>query len=187
MLRIPSCGVANDDVRQVVAYMPHITDLDISECESLSEVALEAFGENCKSITHLRRNTCFLMKNPTSNDEEAFAIARCFPQLKYLEVSYGLMSNKGLKAVLSSCTKLEHVNLLGCSHVEMDEALVNECRRELKVFHGPFIDDPIYDTDDFDLEDMNDMDDMDDYDDYGYLHFYTDSDLDHTGYSDDES
>eukprot|EP00249_Psilotum_nudum_P022014 c28339_g2_i2 orf=3489-4121(+) len=153
VLRIPYSGVTDECVCQVAPKVPWITYLDISGCASLSKVALQAFGEHCRSITHLKRVMYPQISSMvSSNDEEAFAIAQHMPQLKRLEMSYGLLSNSGLKAVLERCTNLEFLDLRGCWHLDLEENFIKECKKRFEVFHEPVGENDVYYTHDLDLD-----------------------------------
>eukprot|EP00249_Psilotum_nudum_P022012 c28339_g1_i1 orf=1284-2198(+) len=166
VLRIPYSGVTDDCICQIASKLPCITSLDISGCSSLSEVAIQAFGEHCASITHLKRTMYPQISSVvSSNDEEAFTIAQYMPQLKRLEMSYGLLSNAGLKAVLERCTELEFLDLRGCWHLDLEEAFIKECKRRFKVFYEPVVKNDIYSTDDPDLDASDYCDDLELYSD----------------------
>eukprot|EP00249_Psilotum_nudum_P022015 c28339_g3_i1 orf=1339-2274(+) len=166
VLRIPYSGVTDDCICQVAYKLPCITYLDISGCSFLSQVAIQAFGEHCASITHLKRTMHPQISSMvSSNDEEAFAIAQYMPQLKHLEMSYGLLSISGLKAVLEKCTDLEFLDVRGCWNLDLEETFIKECKKRFKVFHEPVVKNDIYSTDDPDLDASDYCDDSDLYSD----------------------
>lgn len=138
VLHMPNSILLTDYlVTWIAPMMRFITDLDVSGCNGLSHVTLEAFGVHCRHITQLRRNrNFFFTANP--DDGEAYTIAQHFPQLEHLEMANGLLSFKGLEAILYGCPKLASLDLRGCcQHLEMDEAFIMECKKRLRVFHEP--------------------------------------------------
>ena len=100
----------------------------------------------------------------TPNDDVAFAVAQYMPQLKHLEMAYGVLSNIGLKAMLEKCTNLEHLDLRGCWQLNMEEGFVEQARKQFKVFHAPVVEEDIYNTDDSEFDVSDYYDDSDYYD-----------------------
>lgn len=164
VLRIPYCLVTEDCICQLTPSFPSITYLDISGFVSLSKLTLESFGKNCHLITRLNLNMHPQNYNAVSSDDVAFAIAEYMPQLKHLEMVYGLLSNTGLKVLLEKCMNLEHLDLRGCWHLNMEESFLKEARKRFKVFYEPVVENDIYNTDDADLA-SDYFDDSDYYDD----------------------
>lgn len=86
-----------------------------------------------------------LSKSP--QDDEALAIARTMPQIKHLEMPYGLPTTAGVTEILSACLELEFLDLRGCWYVRLEgEELVSQRQKHgLKVL-GPEV------VDQFDLQ-----------------------------------
>lgn len=71
-------------------------------------------------------------------DDEAYAIAATMPKLKHLEMAYHLVSTESVVNILSSCPKLEYLDLRGCWSVILDDKLLRDEYSKLKVL-GPLV------------------------------------------------
>ncbi|KAH7443167.1 hypothetical protein KP509_02G023100 [Ceratopteris richardii] len=89
------------------------------------------------------------------------------PQLQHLEMACCSLSNVGLKAVLSSCKNLKHLDIRGCFYVDMEDPFVMEAKKTIKVFLEPVLgDDMIHFTDeDDDIDSDQFFEDAEYYDD----------------------
>ncbi|KAF3791992.1 F-box protein [Nymphaea thermarum] len=160
-LRIPKSHLSDAVVAQVAAKFQKLKFLDVSYCESIGAEALESFGRHCKSLVSVKRTMHpmrVLSKSP--QDDEALAIARTMPQIKHLEMPYGLLTTAGVREILSACLELEFLDLRGCWYVRLqgEEWLAQRQKQGLKVL-GPEV------VDQFDLhyqEPCNDEEDDDD-------------------------
>ena len=179
VLQVPHNQLPEDILCQLAVKFTSLTSLDLTSSSSLSAVCVEAFGNNCPNITHLKVNVTPQIKPCSPNDDIAFAVGNTMRQLEHLEMAYGSLSNAGLKLVMEMCPKLQALDLRGCWHVDMDDIYAKEVSQRLKVFHAPIVKDDIYD-DEFDSDHVSDEDcDSDIYiGDYSYElgHEYVDSD-----------
>lgn len=134
-----------------------ITSLDVSYCIQIGSQALETIGKNCKQLEVLRRN---MHPNDTFGkplkDDEALAIASNMPKLKRLGLTYNLMTNTGILQILSSCHELEHLDLRGCSGVNIGDIFVNENHPRLQVL-GPHVEDIDMGDDDEEASDDSEL------------------------------
>jgi hypothetical protein len=163
VLRIPYSLVTEDCLCQLAPKFELVTFLDLSGC-AFSRACVEAFGKHCRFITRLNLNMYPQAPNVPPSDELAFAVAQYMPQLKHLEMAYGVLSNAGLKALLERCEKLEHLDLRGCWQLSMEESFLEQARKRFKVFHPPVVEEDIYNTDDSDFDASDYYDDSDYYD-----------------------
>ncbi|XP_065848152.1 F-box protein FBW2 [Euphorbia lathyris] len=137
-LQMPKGQISDSIVEQIAGKLSTITSLDLSNCNEIGAPALEAIGKNCRLLLRLCRNmvlSCSVDKLP--KDEEAQAIAATMPKLKHLEISYNLlMTRESVLNILSSCSKLEYLNLTGCWDVKLDRNFLKEKFPNVKVI-GP--------------------------------------------------
>ncbi|KAH7435972.1 hypothetical protein KP509_06G086600 [Ceratopteris richardii] len=160
VLRIQQSIVTEDCICQLAPHFAFVNYIDVSGC-SITKASVESFGKHCPMITRLNLNMYPQSSTLAVCDDMAYAIAQYMPQLKHLEMAYGLLSNAGLKAVLEKCTALEHLDLRGCWQLNVEESFVKEARKRFKVFHPPIVENDIYSTD-------SDLDASDFYDDSDY-------------------
>jgi len=66
-------------------------------------------------------------------DAKAFAIASTMSKLKRLEMVYHLITNEGVLKIISSCPKLECLDLRGCWGVKLDTISVTQNFPKLMV------------------------------------------------------
>ncbi|KAK4738136.1 hypothetical protein R3W88_001833 [Solanum pinnatisectum] len=143
-LQIPMCEVTDQVVEKHVGFLTNLTFLDISYCLKITEKGLKAFGTQCKSLTHLRRNMP-LWELPTSveasdvNDQEALIIAETMKGLQRLDFAFNRLSDTGIEAILTQCKALTHLEIQGCWNVELKGDLEVRCKK-LVDFRSPWID-----------------------------------------------
>ncbi|KAL3380632.1 hypothetical protein AABB24_001006 [Solanum stoloniferum] len=143
-LQIPMCEVTDQVVEKHVRFLANLTFLDISYCLKITEKGLKAFGTQCKSLTHLRRNMP-LWELPTSveasdiNDQEALIIAETMKGLQRLDFAFNRLSDTGIETILTQCKALTHLEIQGCWNVELKGDLEVRCKK-LVDFRSPWID-----------------------------------------------
>ncbi|XP_059636632.1 F-box protein FBW2-like [Cornus florida] len=138
-LRLLRSDMSDLIVEQVSGRLSTITFLDLSYCCKIGARALEAIGKHCKLLAVLRRNMHPLdMEGMLSQEDEAYAIARTMPKLKQLEMAYLLIDTECVLEIISSCPKLEFLDLRGCWSVKLDEKYVKDKFPKLKVL-GPHV------------------------------------------------
>ncbi|KAI3974794.1 hypothetical protein MKX01_028054 [Papaver californicum] len=143
-------------VEKHVTSFAKLTFLDISNCLWITCRGLEILGNNCKSLTSLRRNMpppdwkeAEKTLHAKVNDGEAMVIADTVEALSHLELCYGRFVNLGLDALLTKCKNLIHLEILGSVCVRLDGDLLDRYER-LAVFRGPCDDFDAYSKDDGD-------------------------------------
>ncbi|KAI5075725.1 hypothetical protein GOP47_0009801 [Adiantum capillus-veneris] len=159
VLRIQDSFASEECLCEVAPKLSNLTYLDISG-RFPSGALIESFGKHCKLITRLNLNMRLNVRESKSCDVAALAIAQHMQQLQHLEMAYGLLSIDGLKALLENCRDLQHLDLRGCWHLDMEESLVSEATKRIKVFLSPVVEDDIYDISDYDI-DYEDDDELD--------------------------
>ncbi|XP_059311673.1 F-box protein FBW2-like [Lycium ferocissimum] len=144
ILQIPESEITDEVVEKHAGSLVNITFLDISYCLKITEKGLKAFGEQCKSLTHLRRNMP-LWDLPTNfeasdvDDHEALIIAETMRGLQRLDLAFNRLSDEGLDAILTQCKGLTHLEIQGCWNVELKGGLEERCQK-LVDFRSPWID-----------------------------------------------
>ncbi|XP_055817942.1 F-box protein FBW2-like [Solanum dulcamara] len=143
ILQIPMSEITDQVVEKHAGSLVNITFLDISYCLKITEKGLKAFGKQCKSLTHLRRNMP-LWELPTSveasdiNDQEALIIAETMKGLQRLDLAFNRLSDTGIDAILTQCKALTHLEIQGCWNVELKGDLEVRCEK-LVDFRSPWI------------------------------------------------
>ncbi|XP_057439954.1 F-box protein FBW2-like [Lotus japonicus] len=156
-LGLPRSNLSDSMMEDFSSKLKLITFLDVSYCIRIGSQALETIGKNCKQLEVLRRNM-----HPSDtfgkplNDDEALAIASNMPKLKRLGLTYNLMTNTGILQILSSCHELEHLDLRGCSGVNIGDIFVNENHPRLQVL-GPHVEDIDMGDDDEEASDDSEL------------------------------
>ncbi|KAF6170879.1 hypothetical protein GIB67_018961 [Kingdonia uniflora] len=118
----------------------NLTYLDISSCLQITCKGIAVFGNNCKSLVHLKRNIPPPQSSEPSDDGEAIAIGDTMPGLQQLEMGYGRFTDISLNALLTKCKNLTHLDILGCWSLKFEGDLEERCGR-LTDFKGPWDDD----------------------------------------------
>lgn len=124
VLNIPMSNVTDKLVAKFEKALPNLTVLDINDSLKITSKGLKLFGENCKSLVHLRRN----MPPPEwdclkpIDDQEATVIADTMLGLHHLELCFGQFSDLGLDAILTNCKALTHLDIQGCWSVKLEYA-----------------------------------------------------------------
>lgn len=135
-------NVTDKLVAKFAKAFPNLMVLDISDSFKITFKGLKLFGENCKSLIHLRRNMppqeWYCLK-PT-DDQEATVIADTMLGLHHLELRFGQFSDLGLDAILTKCMALTHLDIQGCWSVKLEGILEEKCN-QLLVSKGPWVDD----------------------------------------------
>ncbi|KAJ8565524.1 hypothetical protein K7X08_008100 [Anisodus acutangulus] len=144
ILQIPQSGITDEVVEKHAGSLVNLTFLDISYCSKITEKGLKAFGKQCKSLTHLRRNMP-LWELPTNfeasdiNDQDALIIAETMKGLQRLDLAFNWLSDTGLVAILTQCKALTHLDIQGCWNVQLKGNLEERCEK-LVDFRSPWID-----------------------------------------------
>lgn len=146
VLEMPVSFVTDKMVKKPESLLCNLTLLDISHCANITARGIEVLGKNCKALVDLRRNmpppeiTHGHDDNalPSLVDEgEAMAVANAMVGLRHLELSYGRFSDKGLVAILSSCTALGFLDIRGCWCVQLAGDVESMCQK-IETFIDPW-------------------------------------------------
>lgn len=131
--------MSNHVVEKMSGRLSRISVLDLSYCMQIGDEGIKIIGKNCKQLEVFCRNMHPLdTSGQPLDDAEAFAIATNMPKLRHLEMAYHLISNDGVHQILSSCMKLEHLDLRGCWGVQLDNMSLNQKFPNLKIL-GPHV------------------------------------------------
>ncbi|XP_009626075.1 F-box protein FBW2-like [Nicotiana tomentosiformis] len=143
ILQIPMSEITDQVVEKHAGSLVNLTFLDISYCLNITEKGLKAFGLQCKSLTHLRRNMP-PWELPTKfeashvNDHKALIIAENMSGHQRLDLAFNRLSDNGLDAILTQCKALTHLEIQGCWNVELKGNLEERCEK-LVDFRSPWI------------------------------------------------
>lgn len=159
---MPMSDVNDKMVKQHVESLKLLTFLDISYCLNITCDGLQALGQHCTSLFHLRRN----MPPPVwqkdigavasdTDDREALAIADTMQGLHHLELGYGCLTDIGLDAIFTKCKNLTHLDIIGCYAVKMESDHFEDRCQRLEGFRAPW-DDEFEDEDESDGSAYND-------------------------------
>lgn len=172
-LRLQRCNINTFAVEQMTGKLSKISILDLSYCLKICSSDIETIGKNLKHLEVFCRNMHPVeTSGKPSEDAEALAIASTMPKLKRLEMAYNLVTSEGVYKILSSCPKLEILDLRGCWGVKLDTVSVQQKFPKLAVLGPQVI--GYYEM----LEDCSDISDSSDSE-------YDDSDMDEYDYDDD--
>lgn len=166
---MPLSEITDQMVLRHAESLANLTYLDISYCSKITYKGLEAFGKQCKSLVHLKRNMpqtfLGLSMQETAfkiDDSEAMIISDTMLGLNMLELCNGRFGNYGLNAILNKCKALTHFDIEGCWGVGWEANLEKMCKK-LVVFKSPWDED--YDTEEsFDNDTDGSSEDAPNYD-----------------------
>ncbi|RAL46461.1 hypothetical protein DM860_004740 [Cuscuta australis] len=126
-LGLPRSEIDECLVEELAEKFSNVTVLDISYCNNMGEIALDAFGTHCKNLKSLCRTMHPLeVIDKISQDDEALAIADAMPNLKQLEIAYMLVSTECVVEIIKSCPQLELLDVRGCWSVSLDEEFLKK-------------------------------------------------------------
>ena len=111
--------VSDEAVELAAPKLSKLTFLDLSCCNDMGARAIVALGKNCTSLVHLVRSFC-------SRDDEAHAIATWMPKLRHLEMKHALLTDDGVRELVSSCRDLEFLSAIGCKYMNLDQTVIME-------------------------------------------------------------
>ncbi|XP_021600309.1 F-box protein FBW2-like [Manihot esculenta] len=121
--------------------LSNLTILDISYCLKITCEGLVAFGDNCKSLIHLRNMPPPEWETPVKRNS-----SHLNDWLQHLELAFGSFGDSGLNAILTKCKALSHLDIQGCWGVELKDDMQYTCM-QLSFFRGPWIDDYVSESD----------------------------------------
>nr|XP_043630925.1 F-box protein FBW2-like [Erigeron canadensis] len=136
-LEIPMSGITDQMVSKHIKPLPNLTLLDISYCYNITSKGIAAFGNQCHSLVHLKRNMPPIEDNLPFDDSEAITIASTMPHLQHIELCCGQFGDSGLFEMLHKCKSLTHLDILKCWNVELNGDLAEICER-LQHFQSPW-------------------------------------------------
>ncbi|OAY66010.1 F-box protein FBW2 [Ananas comosus] len=143
VLQIPLSEVTDQTVEKHVKSLSGLTVLDISNCMNITPKGIAMIGRHCKSLVQLKRNMPPWEPSQSKIDEdEALAVADTMPKLEHLELAYGRFSDHGLEAILTKCTALCNLDILGCLNVTLKYDIEAKCL-SLPFFRDPWEDDDL--------------------------------------------
>lgn len=135
-LEIDYCDkISEEELCEVAKKLPLIEELYIKG--SFSEHTLEVIGRSCpllKSLTYWGSSTQTIVKF----DEEAFAIAKTMPGLRYLDIFKNSLSDVGLTVILDGCSQLQSLDIERCPNLYFSGNLGKRCQDQIKDLRSDF-------------------------------------------------
>ncbi|XP_065880300.1 F-box protein FBW2-like [Euphorbia lathyris] len=135
VLKISMSEVTDKMVERHANSLVNLSVLDISFCFNITSKGIGEFGNNCKALIDLRRNSRYAMAKKV-DESEAMVIANTISGLKKLEMCCGSFTKLGLEAILTNCTTLSHLNITGCWNVTLEGDVLDKCLN-LQFFNDP--------------------------------------------------
>ncbi|CAI9275011.1 unnamed protein product [Lactuca saligna] len=126
VLEIPLSRFTDTLVLNHLKPLPNLRVLNINYCSKISAKGLAAFGNQCKSLLHLKRNLPPQRYWPVDNSE-AKTIADTMPNLQRIELCFGSFGDWGLSEILTKCKSLTHLDIRGCWNVKLNGDLKKMC------------------------------------------------------------
>ena len=90
------------------------TSLSLVGNTAISSQAMASFLRGCVNLSYLNLKSCVGLKNDTFPEE----LVKQLPQLSYLNISFTLISGKGISTIYTNCKKLATLKLAGCNLLE---------------------------------------------------------------------
>nr|KAJ0225797.1 hypothetical protein LSAT_V11C100039240 [Lactuca sativa] len=146
-LDIQFCRLSDDMVLKHLKPLLNLRVLDISYCRKFTAKSLVAFGNQCTSLIHLKRNNYPTKEFPAMDDSEAKAIADTMPKLQHLKLWFGRFGDSGLCEILSKCKYLKHLDIRACWNVKLEGNLKKMCQKLVcfRIHDCKFIESDLYD------------------------------------------
>ncbi|KAI3676643.1 hypothetical protein L1987_86255 [Smallanthus sonchifolius] len=139
VLEMTMSDITDQMVLKHIKPLPNLTLLDVSHCLKITSKGLAAFGNQCKSLIHLKRNMSPLDAHSPTDDCEAKTVADTMPNLQHIELCSGHFGDSGLSEILTKCKALTHLDIQGSWNVELNGDLAEVCER-LQHFQSPWAD-----------------------------------------------
>jgi hypothetical protein len=124
--------MSHDHVRLLLSVCPGLVELQIVDCEELSDLGSLKIGTSCPALQVFSICTC---TGAVGGDEMLLDISAHCQDLRLLRMKHDtLVTDVGLSAVARHCTKLQEVDVQNCENVT-DRFLttLSQCCHGLKV------------------------------------------------------
>ena len=139
--------ITDKKLSELAAKLPLLEELDMTISSTSEELlkALKAFGRCCPLLKSLKWNQlwdgqpCIRIEGDEEfdDDNEALAIAKNVPELRYLLLNGNRVTNDGLQAILDGCPHLESLDLRKCFNVTLSGNLGKRCAERIKNLRHP--------------------------------------------------
>ncbi|CAI9269544.1 unnamed protein product [Lactuca saligna] len=137
VLEIPMSEITDQMISKHIKPLPNLGILDISNCLKITSKGIATFGNQCKSLIHLKRNMLPIEDSKPMDDSEAKAIADTMPKLQRIELCFGGFGDFGVSEILNKCKLLTHLDIQGSWNVELGGELEGVCEK-LECFQSPW-------------------------------------------------
>ncbi|XP_031502402.1 F-box/LRR-repeat protein At3g48880-like isoform X1 [Nymphaea colorata] len=85
----------------------------------LCKETISEMGKCCENLVQLRTRGLI-------SEEEVFAVASELRNLRVLNLSFSSLTNNGLLTLLNECRALEYLDISNCSHVKIDDEILDK-------------------------------------------------------------
>ncbi|XP_058092592.1 F-box protein SKIP1-like [Magnolia sinica] len=109
----------------------HLKLIDVKFCKAVSASLIEEMGQSCPSIVGLN------LGHQRVTEDMATAIGKFMPKLKWLNLNNATISSEVLYKILDSCTELDHVSVIRCRKLIMNDELKNRSSRIEEFKYSP--------------------------------------------------
>lgn len=133
-IRLTICqNISPKQFSEVANKFPLLEELDIS-FSNISKDSLEFIGRFCPLLKSLKFSRSFF-RSIKWND--ALAIAKTMPKLRYLSMIGNTLTNDELLVILDRCPLLEYLDLRICFRLDLSGSLKKRCRDQIKYLILP--------------------------------------------------
>ncbi|KAK2420109.1 F-box/LRR-repeat protein [Trifolium repens] len=103
-------------VVQLSPFLRHLVSINLSDCPELTKSALFTLAKNCPSLSEIKMERIRSKSKQKSDSLVEFGV---YPQLKSLYLGENSWLNDEILIMLRKCSKIRHLNLAGCSRVNL--------------------------------------------------------------------
>ncbi|KAJ4763535.1 F-box protein family-like [Rhynchospora pubera] len=89
----------------------------------------QTIGLSCPRLKHFRLNELYSGRGSDENNSIANCIGRTMPNLRSLQLTYNMMTNEGLHAILEGCPLLKSLDVRMCRKLTIDRSIMRELEK----------------------------------------------------------
>jgi F-box/leucine-rich repeat protein 13 len=142
--------ITDDGIKRMCCELALLESLDISECELISSLALQAIAYHCHLLTRLYLTNCYKV----TDDGVKYLCKGCV-YLTHLDLSGCVITDKSLRLLRKGCQQLHYLTILCCVSVTRDE--VQRYRKHGRVHISYNTDRPNYLNQSQDIPGLTDL------------------------------
>lgn len=131
-------GISGLKLSQACRELSQLEELEFT-FSFVAKDDLETIGQYCPLLKVMKLSVTCMELSYAKRDDEAFAIAKTMPGLRYLKISGILLTNDGVLAILDGCPLLESLDLEGCvcNKNGLSKSLRKQCHERIKDLELP--------------------------------------------------